>query len=87
MQEEFVQLFTIFSKKLDNLYNSSDKENVIYCRKTKNATSPQLLGIRRIKVTSYFEIEKKASEKNRVAGHFKIKERVIKRIELLGTLK
>lgn len=38
--------------------------------------SPQILGIERNKVPSYFHIEKRAVERNRVTIHFKIEQKM-----------
>ena len=63
-------LSNTYSNKIDDLVDSSDKKNVISCRQTRNATSPQLLDIERNRVAGHSKIEKGAIKKNRVVGHF-----------------
>ena len=58
LQKEVVLLFNMFNNRFNDLVNSSDKEDVISCRQTKNATSPLLLGIRRNRIAGHSEIEK-----------------------------
>ncbi len=50
----------MFSNRLDDLVNSSDKEDIISCHQNRNAISFQLLVI----------------EKNRVVGHSELEERI-----------
>ena len=64
----------MFSNKLDDLVNSYDKEDIILCRQTKNATSHWLLHIRGNRVAGHSEIEKKALGRNRVGGYSEIEE-------------
>lgn len=74
----------MFSNRLDDLVNSFNKEDVIYHRQIKNATSPQLLGIRRNRVADYSKIEKWALGKNRVTSHSKIEEGVTERNKVIN---
>lgn len=67
-------LSNLFSNKLDNLANNSDKADVISCCQTKNAISSWLPDIGRNKVANHSEIEEETLEKNSVAGHSKIEE-------------
>lgn len=53
--------------------NSSDNKNIINCHQKKYITSPQLLALRRDRVTDQFKIKKVSTGKNRVANHSKIK--------------
>ncbi len=80
LQEEVVPLSNVFSNRLDDLVDSSDKEDVIRCRRTRNATSPRLPGtgrnriaeegaLGRNRVAGHSEMEEGASGRNRVAGH------------------
>lgn len=78
MQEEIVPLSNAFSNRIDNLVNTSNKKNVISRCQTKNATSPQLLGIERNKVANYSDLKKVALGRDKVANHSKIEEWVIK---------
>lgn len=39
MQKKVILLSNIFSNKFDDLVTSFDKEDIIYCHQTKNATS------------------------------------------------
>ncbi len=45
----------MFSNRLDDFVNSSDEEDVISRHQNRNTMSPQLLTIRKDRVTSYFE--------------------------------
>ncbi len=58
LEKEVVQLSNIFSNRLDDLVDSSDKEDVINCRQNRNATSLQLPAIRSNRIASYFEPKK-----------------------------
>lgn len=85
-------LFNVFSNRLNDFTNISNKKDVISRRQIKNATSPQLPDtkknkvvnnsqmqkgiLRKHKVAGYSKIEKRATEKNRVAGHFERKKRI-----------
>lgn len=60
LQEKIISLLNIFSNKFDNLVNSFNKEDFNSCHKNKNATSLWLLAIK----------------KNRITGHFKLKEKI-----------
>ena len=71
LQKEFVSLFNIFSNRLDDFINSSNKKSVIIRRWTRNVTSLQLSSIGR----------------NRIASHFEMEEGLQGRMELLGILK
>lgn len=51
-------LFKMFNNKLDNLFDSFDKEDLIYYCQNKNAINLQLLSIKRNKVINFFKIEK-----------------------------
>ena len=55
LQEEVVLLSNAFSNRLDDFVDTSDKENVIGCRQTRNATSPQLPGTGRNRVAGHSE--------------------------------
>lgn len=74
MQKKVISLFNIFSNKLNNLVDSSNKENIIsYCQ-IRNAMSLQLLIIRRNSGVGLIEINKCTSRKNENTRQFKIKE-------------
>lgn len=65
-------LSNIFSNKLDDLINISNKEDVISrCHQTRNMTSLQLPGIRRNRVANHYEMEEKAIGKNGVTRYSK----------------
>lgn len=66
-------LSNMLSNRLDNLIDSSNKEDIISCCQNRNTTSPELLAIRRNKITDHFEIKEKATKKNRVISYFEIK--------------
>ena len=66
-------LSNVFSSRLDDLVNSSDKKDVIRCRQIKNAISPELLRTRKNKIASYSKIKEETSGRNRVAGHSEMK--------------
>ncbi len=85
LQEEVVPLSNVFSNKLDDLVDSSDEEDAIRCRRTRNTTSSRLpvTGRNRIaeegasgrnRVAGHSEMEERTSGRNRVAGHPEIKE-------------
>ena len=57
-------LFNIINNRQNKLVNNSNKENIIYCRQTKNATSFQLPNTKEKKVTSNCKIEKKIESAN-----------------------
>lgn len=57
-------LSIVTSNRLDKLINSSNKEDVIYCYQTKNATSLQLQSIKNKRVANNSEIEKKIESAN-----------------------
>lgn len=79
LQKEIVPLSNIFGNRFDDFVNSSNKEDVICCYKTKNAISLWLLGKKKNRVADHFEIEKRTSEKKRVAGDVKIEEEATKK--------
>lgn len=62
-------LSNAYSNKIDYLVDSSDKEDIINCRQTKNMTSPWLLNIGKNRVPSSSKIKEGFIEKNRVARH------------------
>ena len=55
LQKEVVLLSNAFSNRFDHLVNTSDKEDVISRCRTRNVTSPQLLGTGRIRVAGSSE--------------------------------
>ncbi len=59
----------MFSNRLDDLVDSSDEEDVIRCRRTRNATSPRLPGTGKNRIA-----EEEASGRNRVASHSEMEE-------------
>ena len=59
LQEEVVLLSNIFSNKLDNLVDSSDKEDIISRRQNKNVTSHQLPAIGKDRVAGDSESEER----------------------------
>lgn len=67
-------LSNIFNIKLDDFVNSSTEEDVINHYQNKNVTSFQLQVTRRNRVVGHFKINKRATEKNRIANCFKRKE-------------
>lgn len=66
----------MFSNKLDDLINDSDKEHFISHRQNKNVTSPRLLVIKRNRGTDNFEWEEKMKDtkKTRLISVFFIEE-------------
>ncbi len=90
-----MSLSNVFSNRLDDLVDSSDEEDVIRCRRTRNATSLRLPGKRKNgiveegasrsnRVAGHFEMEEGASGKNRVAGHPEIEEGATRRNRVAG---
>lgn len=63
----------IFINRLDDLINSSDKENIISCCQIRNATSFWLATIKTNSSTGLIEIDKNTLVRNRNADHSKIK--------------
>ncbi len=59
LQEEVVPLSNTFSNRLDDLVDSSDEEDVINCRRNRNAMSPQLPAIGRDRVVGDSEPEER----------------------------
>lgn len=59
MQKEIVPLSNIFSNRLDDFVDNSNKEDVISCCQNWDATSPWLLAIEKNKVVGHSEIKKK----------------------------
>lgn len=84
LQEKVVPLFNVFTNRLDNFINTSNKKNVISHCQTRNVTSLWLPGTRRNKLAGYSEIEKGALRKNRVTSHFKIEKGATGRNEVAG---
>ena len=85
LQEKVMPLSNVFSNRLDDLVDSSNEEDVICCRRTRNATSLRLPGTGRKKIAEegtsgrnrvacHSEMEKGASGRNRVAGHPEMEE-------------
>lgn len=68
LQEEVVPLSNVYSNRIDDLVDSSNKEDIINRYQSRNATCLQLPDI----------------SKNRVAGHSKIKEGVIRKNGVTG---
>lgn len=64
-------LSNVFSNRLNDLVDNSDKENIISCRQTRNKTSPQLSNTGRNRVIGHFEIEKGAIKRNKVVRYSK----------------
>lgn len=58
-------LFNIFNNRLDDIFNSSDKKNIISRHQNKKAASPQLLATKKDRVTDYFELEKQINNTKR----------------------
>lgn len=69
MQKEVLSLSNAYSNRIDNLIDSSDKENVLSHYQTKNATSSRLPSTGINRVTDHSKIEEGATGKNGVAGH------------------
>ncbi len=66
LQEEVMSLSNMFNNKLDDLVDSSNKEDVISHHQNKNATSPQLPAISRNKfTTNHSESEKQIEDAKR----------------------
>ncbi len=59
MQEEVVLLSTTISNRLDDLVDSSNKEDVFSRHRNRNATSPQLPATGRDRVTNHSEPEER----------------------------
>ena len=55
LQEEVMLLSNSFNNRLDDFIDTSDEEDVINRRQTRNATSPRLSGIGRNGVASHSE--------------------------------
>ena len=75
LQKEVVPLSNVFSNRLDDLVDTSDEEDVISRRQTKNATSPRLPGRGKNRVAGNYQMQEGASGRNRVAGYSKREER------------
>ena len=75
-QEEVVLLSNAYSNRIDNLIDSFDKENVISRRQSKNATNPRLSDTGGNRVASHFKIKERATKKYGVTGHSKKRERM-----------
>ena len=84
LQEEVVPLSNVFSNRLDDLVDTSNKEDVISRHQTGNATSPRLPGRKKNRVTGNFQMQEGASGKNRVAGHSEKEERATGRNGVAG---
>ena len=84
LQEEVVPLSNVFSNRLDDLVNTSDEEDVISRRQTRNATSPRLPGREKNRVAGNSQIQERASGRNRVAGHSEREERATERNRVAG---
>lgn len=87
LQKEVVSLSNAFSYRLDNIVDTSNKENIISHRQTKNAISLWLLNTEKNRVLGYLSVEKKTLEKNKVTSHSKIEEEATKRNEVTGHFK
>lgn len=55
-------LSNMFNNRLDNLVDSSNKEDVISCCQKKNAISLELPAIGRDKVAGYFALEERIKD-------------------------
>lgn len=71
-------LFNICSNKLDNLVNSSDKENIINGCQNRDVMSLKLLVIKKNSVVGHTEIDKATLERNRDTGYTKIGKNVLR---------
>lgn len=74
----------MFNNRLDDLVDTSNKEDVISCYQTRNATSPWLSNTKRNRVADYFKTKKEALRRNKVADHSKIKEEATKKNRITG---
>lgn len=61
---------------LDDLIYSSNQKDIIRRHLNKHAISLQLLARRKNRVASHFKIEKRAIKRNRVIAYFAIKEKI-----------
>ena len=77
-------LSNVFSNRLDDLVDTSDEEDIINRRRTRNAMSPRLPGRGKNRVAGNSQKQKGASGKNRVAGHFEREERATGRNGVAG---
>ena len=84
MQEQVVPLSNVFNNKLDNFVNTSDDEDVISRRQTRNATSPQLPGRGKNRVAGNSQMQEGASRRNKVASHSERKKRATGRNGVAG---
>lgn len=71
-----MQLSIIFCNKLNDLVNSSDKEDIISCCQNRNTLHLQLPVIKRNNIAGLTKIEERASRRNRIADHSEIEERI-----------
>lgn len=69
----------VLSNKLDDFVNTFDKEDIINCYQTRNATSPWLLNTERNRIADHSKIKEKALTKNKPASQTKIEKRTIKK--------
>lgn len=65
-------LSNLFSKRLNDFVNSFNNKNIIYCCKINNNINLWLVDTGRNSFASYFEKEKKATKKKKIADNFKI---------------
>lgn len=70
VEKEVKPLSNIFHNRLDDLIDSSIKEDIISRHQNRNAISSWLLAIEKNKVTNHFQIEERVIERNKVANHF-----------------
>lgn len=76
LKKNDVLLFIIFSNKLNNLVNSSNKNNIIICCQNKDITSLRLLDIISNNIARPTKMNKSISRKNKNTSHFDIKEKM-----------
>lgn len=79
LQKKVMLLSNLFRNRLDDFVNSSDKEDVIYHCQTKNARSPWLLSTKKNRVTGHFAIKEGVLWRNRNIGHSTMEEKAIEK--------
>ena len=84
LQEEVVPLSNVFSNRLDDFVDTSDEEDVISRRWTRNATSPWLPRRGKNRIAGNSQMQEGALGRNRVAGHSKREERATGRNGVAG---
>ena len=64
-----MSLSNAYGNRIDDLVDSSNKEDIISRRRSKNTTSPKLLSTKKNRVAGHSIIEEGVKEWNKVTGH------------------